>query len=151
MHATSNPPSAGGNPKKQVLTPDRRPGHLFYSRSRLLHETPAVALRLQGEFISDGRSAGYQVYRSQISLPLPIFLPSLWLHRANQPSRGEFDAISRSAVQHTVLEIFLSHQFFCRHIGYEQFVTAAQARLRDCENARYDKTSHKYHSTTVVV
>ncbi|GAA5510069.1 hypothetical protein Rcae01_05575 [Novipirellula caenicola] len=49
---------------------------------------PVVALRLvglDGAVNSDGRSAGYQVSRSQIFLPLPIFLPNLWLHGANPP------------------------------------------------------------------
>ncbi len=59
---------------------------------------PVVALRLVGLYgaaNSDGRSACYQVYESQIFLPLPIFLPNLWLHGAKLPSRGEFDAVSR--------------------------------------------------------
>ncbi len=57
-----------------------------------------IALRLVGldDLVNRGdRKRGYQVARSQIFLPLPIVLSNLWLQKANLPSRGEFDVISR--------------------------------------------------------
>ncbi|GAA5510068.1 hypothetical protein Rcae01_05574 [Novipirellula caenicola] len=92
---------------------------------------PVVALRLvglHGKFVSDGRSAGYQVYESR-NFPAPPHLPA-------QPLVAQSEAAIALRVwcdfgiecPASNFEIFLSHQSFCLHLRYERFADVGERR-----------------------